>query len=103
MVKTKRTRKQNSPEISALKKSLSVALKATWQVEQIRARLEKPKRERGTLAKKVDAQREALEALRDATELALEKIVGVKKHEETPDLVNAFVQEADKEVAQVAV
>ena len=52
----------------ALKKSVSAALKAAWHVEQIRARIEKPKRERNTLAKKVEAQRAALEKVKATVE-----------------------------------
>ena len=52
----------------ALKKSVSAALKAAWHVEQVRARVEKPKRERNTLAKKVEAQRAALEKVKATVE-----------------------------------
>ena len=58
----------------ALKKSVSAALKAAWHVEQLRARIEKPKRERNTLAKKLEAQRAALEAVKATVEGLLERL-----------------------------
>lgn len=64
----KRTRKAGTPEVVALKKSVSAALKAAWHVEQLRARIEKPKRERNTLAKKVELQRAALEEVKATVE-----------------------------------
>jgi hypothetical protein len=68
----KRTRKAGAPEVVALKKSVSAALKAAWHVEQLRARIEKPKRERNTLAKKVELQRAALEEVKATVESLLE-------------------------------
>lgn len=56
----------------ALKKSVSAALKAAWHVEQLRARIEKPKRERNTLAKKLELQRAALEQVKVTVEGLLE-------------------------------
>lgn len=69
-----RVRKQVAPEIGNLKRSLSAALKAAWHVEQIKARLEKPKRERNTLQRKLEAQRVALLALKAAADAALAAI-----------------------------
>ena len=69
-----RTRKATSPEILNLKRSVSTALKAAWNVEQIRARLEKPKRERDTLRRKLEAQRVALKQVIAAVEAALAAI-----------------------------
>lgn len=72
--KRQRVRKQVAPEISNLKKSLSTALKAAWHVEQIKARLEKPKRERNTLQRKLEEQREALKQVIAAADAALAAI-----------------------------
>ena len=68
----KRTKKAGAPEVVALKKSVSAALKAAWHVEQLRARIEKPKRERNTLAKKLELQRAALEQVKATVEGLLE-------------------------------
>ncbi len=60
-----RTKKEVNPQIAALKKSVSAALKAAWNVEAVKARKEKAvRRERGTLEKKVEEQREALKAIK---------------------------------------
>jgi hypothetical protein len=60
-----RVRKETNPQIAALKKSVSAALKAAWNVEAVKARKEKAvRRERGTLEKKVEEQREALKAIK---------------------------------------
>lgn len=75
----KRTRKAGAPEVVALKKSVSAALKAAWHVEQVRARVEKPKRERNTLAKKVEAQRVALEKVKATVEELLASLQPVGK------------------------
>jgi hypothetical protein len=67
LIKTRkaRVRKETNPQIAALKKSVSVALKAAWNVEAVKARKEKAvRRERGTLEKKVEEQREALKAIK---------------------------------------
>jgi seryl-tRNA synthetase len=85
----KRTRKAGAPEVVALKKSVSAALKAAWHVEQVRARVEKPKRERNTLAKKVEAQRAALEKVKATVEGLLASLQPVqvdplKDHPELP-------------------
>ena len=85
----KRTRKAGAPEVVALKKSVSAALKAAWHVEQLRARIEKPKRERNTLAKKLEVQRAALEAVKATVEGLLERLKPVqvdplKDHPELP-------------------
>lgn len=84
----KRTRKAGAPEVVALKKSVSAALKAAWHVEQVRARVEKPKRERNTLAKKVEAQRAALEKVKATVEglLASLKPVQVDPLKDHPEL-----------------
>ena len=58
----------------ALKKSVSAALKAAWHVEQLRARIEKPKRERNTLAKKLELQRAALEQVKATVDAILVEI-----------------------------
>ena len=68
----------------ALKKSVSAALKAAWHVEQLRARIEKPKRERNTLAKKLELQRAALEQVKATVESLLE---GLKPTIAQPDSV----------------
>jgi hypothetical protein len=70
----KRTKKEGTPEVVALKKSVSAALKAAWHVDQVRARVEKPKRERNTLAKKVEAQRAALQKVKAAVEEMLGRL-----------------------------
>lgn len=75
----KRTKKQGAPEVVALKKSVSAALKAAWHVEQLRARIEKPKRERNTLAKKLEVQRAALEEVKATVEGLLESLKPVGK------------------------
>jgi hypothetical protein len=65
LIKTRkaRVRKETNPQITALKKSVSVALKAAWNVEAVKLRKEKAvRKERGTLEKKVEEQREALKA-----------------------------------------
>lgn len=79
-----RVRKETNPQIAALKKSVSVALKAAWNVEAVKLRKEKAvRRERGTLEKKVEEQREALKAIKatvDAFLVALTPEAGI-----TPD------------------
>lgn len=85
----KRTKKASAPEVVALKKSVSAALKAAWHVEQLRARIEKPKRERNTLAKKLDLQRAALEEVKATVESLLEglkpaQLDPLKDHPELP-------------------
>ena len=62
----------------ALKKSVSAALKAAWHVEQLRARIEKPKRERNTLAKKLELQRAALEEVKATVEELLASLKPVQ-------------------------
>jgi len=67
LIKTRkpRTKKEVNPQIAALKKSVSAALKAAWNVEAVKLRKEKAvRRERGTLEKKVEEQREALKAIK---------------------------------------
>ena len=67
-----RVRKETNPQITALKKSVSVALKAAWNVEAVKARKEKAvRRERGTLEKKVQEQREALKAIKASVDAFL--------------------------------
>ena len=86
LIKTRkaRVRKETNPQIAALKKSVSVALKAAWNVEAVKLRNEKAvRRERGTLEKKVEEQREALKAIKatvDAFLVALTPEAGI-----TPD------------------
>ena len=70
-----RTRKETSPEILNLKKSVSTALKAAWNVDVVRARREKQVlRERDTLQRKLEAQRVALKQVIAAVEAALAAI-----------------------------
>jgi len=70
-----RTRKATSPEILNLKKSVSTALKAAWNVDVVRARREKQVlRERDTLQRKLEAQRVALKQVIAAVEAALAAI-----------------------------
>ena len=74
LIKTRkaRVRKETNPQITALKKSVSVALKAAWNVEAVKARKEKAvRRERGTLEKKVEEQREALKAIKASVDAFL--------------------------------
>lgn len=74
LIKTRkpRTKKEVNPQIAALKKSVSVALKAAWNVEAVKARKEKAvRRERGTLEKKVEEQREALKAIKASVDAFL--------------------------------
>lgn len=67
-----RTRKPVNAQIEALKKSVSVALKAAWHVEAIKARREKAvRKERGALEKKVEEQREALKAIKASVDAFL--------------------------------
>jgi hypothetical protein len=67
-----RVRKETNPQITALKKSVSVALKAAWNVEAVKLRKEKAvRRERGTLEKKVQEQREALKAIKASVDAFL--------------------------------
>jgi hypothetical protein len=74
LIKTRkpRTKKEVNPQITALKKSVSVALKAAWNVEAVKLRKEKAvRRERGTLEKKVEEQREALKAIKASVDAFL--------------------------------
>jgi hypothetical protein len=74
LIKTRkpRVRKETNPQITALKKSVSVALKAAWNVEAVKLRKEKAvRRERGTLEKKVEEQREALKAIKASVDAFL--------------------------------
>ena len=88
-----RVRKETNPQIAALKKSVSVALKAAWNVEAVKLRKEKAvRRERGTLEKKVEEQREALKAIKatvDAFLVALTPEAGI-----TPDEAPVITPEA---------
>ena len=89
-IKTRRARvrKETNPQIAALKKSVSVALKAAWNVEAVKLRKEKAvRRERGTLEKKVEEQREALKAIKasvDAFLVALTPEAVITPDEATP-------------------
>ena len=74
LIKTRkaRVRKETNPQIAALKKSVSVALKAAWNVEAVKLRKEKAvRKERGTLEKKVQEQREALKAIKASVDAFL--------------------------------
>jgi hypothetical protein len=74
LIKTRkpRVRKETNPQITALKKSVSVALKAAWNVEAVKLRKEKAvRRERGTLEKKVEEQRDALKAIKASVDAFL--------------------------------
>lgn len=90
LIKTRkaRVRKETNPQITALKKSVSVALKAAWNVEAVKLRKEKAvRRERGTLEKKVEEQREALKAIKatvDAFLVALTPVPVLTPDEATP-------------------
>ena len=67
-----RTKKEVNPQIAALKKSVSAALRAAWNVEAVKLRKEKAvRRERGTLEKKVEEQREALKAIKASVDAFL--------------------------------
>lgn len=73
-IKTRRprTKKEVNPQIAALKKSVSAALKAAWNVEAVKLRKEKAvRRERGTLERKVEEQREALLEIKTAVDAFL--------------------------------
>lgn len=74
LIKTRkpRTRKETNPQISALKKSVSAALKAAWMVESVKTRQEKAvRRSRVTLEAKVEEQREALKAIKASVDAFL--------------------------------
>jgi len=74
LIKTRkaRVRKETNPQITALKKSVSVALKAAWNVEAVKLRKKKAvRRERGTLEKRVEEQREALKAIKASVDAFL--------------------------------
>jgi hypothetical protein len=67
-----RTKKEVNPQIAALKKSVSAALKAAWNVEAVKVRREQAvRRDRGTLEKKVEEQREALKAIKASVDAFL--------------------------------
>ena len=71
-VRKPRTRKETNPQISALKKSVSAALKAAWMVESVKTRQEKAvRRSRVTLEAKVEEQREALKAIKASVDAFL--------------------------------
>ena len=80
LIKTRkpRTKKETNPQITALKKSVSAALKAAWNVEAVKLRKEKAvRRERGTLERKVEEQREALLEIKTAVDAFLAAITPV--------------------------
>jgi len=84
-----RTKKEVNPQIAALKKSVSTALKAAWHVEAIKARREKAvRKERGAFEKKLALQREALEAVKAAVEATL---LSLPNASVTPEGVAEFV------------
>lgn len=67
-----RTRKPVNAQIEALKKSVSVALRAAWHVEAVKARREKAvRKDRGALEKKVEEQRKALKQIKHAVDALL--------------------------------
>jgi hypothetical protein len=89
LIKTRkpRTRKETNPQISALKKSVSAALKAAWMVESVKTRQEKAvRRSRVTLEAKVEEQREALRAIKATVDACLVTLApkAVAPHEEPP-------------------
>ena len=106
-----RVRKETNPQITALKKSVSVALKAAWNVEAVKARKDKAvRKERGTLEKKVQEQREALKAIKasvDAFLVALTLDAPYHPEEATPitprgqTLVETFAGPLSDETASV--
>ena len=112
-IKTRRARvrKETNPQIAALKKSVSVALKAAWNVEAVKLRKEKAvRRERGTLEKKVEEQREALKAIKasvDAFLVALTPEAPITPDEVAPitpagqTLVETFAGPLSDETASV--
>jgi hypothetical protein len=70
-----RTKKEMNPQIAALKKSVSVALKAAWHVEAVKVRKEKAvRRERGTLEAKLVEQREALLQIKATVDACLAEL-----------------------------
>jgi hypothetical protein len=105
LIKTRkaRVRKETNPQITALKKSVSVALKAAWNVEAVKLRKEKAvRRERGTLEKKVEEQREALKAIKatvDAFLVALTPEAAITPAGQT--LVETFAGPLSDETASV--
>ena len=105
-----RVRKETNPQIAALKKSVSVALKAAWNVEAVKLRKEKAvRRERGTLEKKVEEQREALKAIKATVDAFLVALTPaptdpLKDHPELPmgqTLVETFAGPLSDETAAV--
>jgi len=72
----KRTRSSGAPEIAALKKEVSIAVRAAWHAEAARARREKALRQRDTVERRVAAQRAALERVRAAVDAALSVLDG---------------------------
>ena len=113
LIKTRkaRVRKETNPQISALKKSVSAALKAAWMVESVKTRQEKAvRRSRVTLEAKVEEQREALKAIKasvDAFLVALTPEAGITPDEATPitpagqTLVETFAGPLSDETASV--
>lgn len=96
LIKTRkaRTKKETNPQIAALKKSVSAALKAAWNVEAVKLRKEKAvRRERGTLERKVEEQREALLEIKDAVDAFLAAITPVPAI--TPDEPTLLTPEAE--------
>lgn len=95
LVKTRkpRTRKETNPQISALKKSVSAALKAAWMVESVKTRQEKAiRRSRITLEAKVEEQREALLKIKTAVDAFLDALTPVPAI--TPDEAPVITPEA---------
>ena len=106
-IKTRRARvrKETNPQIAALKKSVSVALKAAWNVEAVKLRKEKAvRRERGTLEKKVEEQREALKAIKASVDAFLVTLTPDEVAPITPagqTLVETFAGPLSDETAAV--
>jgi hypothetical protein len=98
-----RVRKETNPQITALKKAVSVALKAAWNVEAVKLRKEKAvRRERGTLEKKVEEQREALKAIKASVDAFLVVLtLEAPYHPAGQTLVETFAGPLSDETASV--
>ena len=98
-----RVRKETNPQITALKKSVSVALKAAWNVEAVKLRKEKAvRKERGTLEKKVEEQREALKAIKASVDAFLVVLtLEAPYHPAGQTLVETFAGPLSDETASV--
>lgn len=105
LIKTRkaRVRKETNPQITALKKSVSVALKAAWNVEAVKLRKEKAvRRERGTLEKKVEEQREALKAIKASVDAFLVALtLDAPYHPEEAPLITPEAQSIPEELQAI--